>query len=61
MLFFIPFISSGRLTQKMKNIDQSVPTKSATRPLEGSELKLFMNIGILIKKIYETVQCWFKG
>jgi hypothetical protein len=42
------YFKSGQLTQTLQEIDESVPTKSATRPFEGTEIKPFMNIRILI-------------
>ena len=42
------YFKSGQLTQTLQEIDESVPNKSATRLLEGTEMKLFMNIRILI-------------
>lgn len=34
------YFKSGQLTQTLQEIDESVPTKSATRLLEGTEMKL---------------------
>ena len=42
------YLKCGPFTQTLQTIDESVPTKSATRPLEGTEMKFVMNIGILI-------------